>query len=95
MSKRFSDFATSDLIDGSKVKIAEVLDKEIEVIDFKIDNSKLKPNEKCLKLQFMLGSEKHIIFTGSNVLMDQCVKYKAEMPFVTVIKMVNKHYTFS
>jgi len=95
MSKRFYDFATGDLFEGDKVKIADIIDKEIEVIDFRIDDSKLKQDEKCLKLQFIFENEKRIVFTGSNVLMDQCVKYKHELPYLATIKMVNKHYTFS
>lgn len=96
MSKRFSDFATQeDIMDGSKIKIGELIDREIGVVGFKIANSKVKLNEKCLTIQFILEGEKRVVFTGSSVLADQCVKYESEMPFVTVIRMVNKYYTFS
>lgn len=96
MSKRFSDFATQDdVMDGSKIKISELIGREIEVVGFKIANSKVKLNEKCLTIQFILEGEKRVVFTGSSVLADQCVKYESEMPFATVIRMVNKYYTFS
>ena len=96
MSRRFSDFATQDdVMDGNKIKIGELIDKEIEVVGFKIANSKVKPNEKCLTIQFILDGEKRIVFTGSSVLADQCVKYESEMPFTATIKMIHKYYTFS
>lgn len=96
LAKRFSDFASdSAVMDGEKMKIANVVDKEIEVISFKVSDSQYKKNERCLTLQFKLCGEKHVIFTGSNVLIEQCEKYKDEMPFMTVIKQVEKYYTFS
>lgn len=96
MSKRFSDFATQeDVIEGAKIKISELIGKEIEVIGFKLASSKIKRDEQCLTIQFILNGEKRVVFTGSSVLTDQCIKYKSEMPFVTVIKSVSKHYTFS
>jgi hypothetical protein len=96
MSKKFSDFATSDaLLDGKKIKIAEIVDKEIEVIGFMVSDSKIKQNEKCLKLQFYYKEEKHVIFTGSNILINQCVKYEKEMPFIATIKVAGKCFTFS
>lgn len=96
VNKRFSDFASDEsLMDGSKVKIVDVLNKEIEVIAFKICDSKHKIGEKCLKLQFLLDGEKYIIFTGSGVLIEQCNKYRSQMPFIAIIKNVNKYYTFS
>jgi hypothetical protein len=39
-----------------------LIDKEIEVIGFKIGNSKVKPNEKCLTIHIVLDGEKRIIF---------------------------------
>ncbi len=94
--KKFSDFASEgNVIDGSKVKIETILDKEIEVLNYKLSDSKYKPNESCLTIQFKLGKEKHILFTGSCVLIDQCEEYKEEMPFLTTIKKVDKYYTFS
>jgi len=46
-------------------------------------------------LQFEIDNEKHIFFTGSKVLIDQVKKYKDEMPFLTIIKKINKYYTFT
>jgi len=95
--KRFSDFATeSNAITGDKIKMEEVLDKEIEVVGYKISDSKYTKgkNDKVLTLQFNLAGEGRILFTGSNVLMEQIEKYKDEIPFIATIKRVNKFYTF-
>lgn len=96
--KRFSDFATEpSAVTGDKIKIEEVLDKEIEVTGYKISDSKYSKghSDKVLTLQFKLNGENRILFTGSNVLMEQVEKYKDEMPFVATITKVNKFYTFS
>lgn len=96
--KRFSDFATeSSAITGDKIKIEEVLGKEIKIIGFKIGDSKYakKPNGKVLTLQFNLDGVGRILFTGSKVLMEQCEKYESEMPFIAKIEKVNKFYTFN
>jgi len=96
--KRFSDFATeSSAITGDKIKIEEVLDKEIEVIGYKISDSKYAKvkDGKVLTLQFNLDGVGRILFTGSNVLMEQIEKYKDEIPFFAKIIKVNKFYTFS
>lgn len=54
-----------------------------------------KDNDKVLTLQFKLDGENRILFTGSNVLMEQIGKYKDEIPFLTKIEKVNKFYTFT
>lgn len=91
--KKFSDFATgSNTMTGDKLKIEDVLGKEIEVVGYKINESKYPKNgnDKVLTLQFNLDSESRILFTGSNVLMEQVEKYKDEMPFLAKIEKVNK-----
>jgi len=96
--KRFSDFATvNTAIIGDKIKIEDVLGKEIEVIGYKINDSKYKKkdNDKVLTLQFKLNGEDKILFTGSNVLMEQVETYKEELPFLAKIEKVNKFYTFT
>lgn len=96
--KKFSDFARDALpIDGSKMKIEEVLNREISVIGFKIDESKYNRSNspKCLKLQFELDGERHVLFTGSTILCEQIQKYQEEIPFVATIKKIDKYYSFS
>lgn len=96
--KQFSDFAEEvNTLVGDKIKIEEVLGKSIMVIGYKIGDSKYAKTEddKVLTLQFKLDNENRILFSGSKVLLEQCEKYKSEMPFMTKIEKNNKFYTFS
>ena len=97
--KRFSDFADEPpLLDGDKIKIDELLNREILVIGYRVTESKYenkKNSKKCLTLQFDLNGKRHIAFTGSNVLLDQIIKYKDEIPFLATIKKVDRYFTFS
>jgi len=96
--KRFSDFATTNnAVTGDKIKIEDVLGKEIEVIGYKASSSKFPKagNDMVLTLQFNLDGEPRVLFTGSGVLLEQAEKYKDEMPFLAKIEKVNKFYTFT
>ncbi|MFH0995810.1 MAG: hypothetical protein V1844_09980 [Pseudomonadota bacterium] len=96
--KRFSDFATDEKpIDGDKVKIDDILNKEIEITAYRIKNSKFEERHhgKCVTIQFRLDNEQKIFFTGSEVIMNQIEKYKNEIPFVTIIKKKYKYYIFT
>jgi len=97
--KKFSDFATDDgVLTGDKLKLDDVLGKEIIVKGYKISDSKYGKNgedKKVLTLQFELEGINYIIFTGSKVLMDQVEKYKDEIPFITKIEKINNFYSFT
>ncbi len=99
--KRFAEFANEErALEGDKVRIDDALNKEIIVCAFKIGKSKYSKDEtqrKYVTLQIKFNGEEclKVIFTGSEVIADQCEKYKEEMPFATVIKKVNNYYTFS
>lgn len=100
MIKRFSDFAKErTFLDGDKLKIKEVLNREIEVINFRIIESKYGSNNsgKCLNLQFIFKDDnKHyILFTGSEVLISQIEQYQDQIPFAATIINIDKFYTFS
>src|SRR5690606_13026129 len=74
--KRFSDFAKpSSVMTGDKIRISDILGKEIEVIGYKITDSKQKLGTEMLTLQFKIEGEERILFTGSNVLIDQIKEY--------------------
>ena len=95
MPKKFSDFAKEHVpLDGEKLKIEEVLNREITVLAFRIKPSKYK-TEICLTIQFLLTGVKYVTFTGSNVLAEQARMYQAEMPFVSTIKKIDKYFTFT
>lgn len=93
--KKFSDFATGDTaITGDKIKLDNILGKEIVIKGYKISGSKYN-NGKLLTLQFKFDGKEHIIFTGSSVLIEQTEKYKDEIPFITKIEKINKFYSFT
>jgi len=97
--KRFSDFAEEPkALDGDKVPIDSVLNKEIEIVGCRITTSKYNKNKsgKCLTLQFVDDrGDRHVIFTGSDVLVDQMKRYADEMPFVATIRKIDRYYTLT
>lgn len=88
--KKFSDFSKEEIFDGDKISLNDVINKEIEILGYKISESKFKDRE-YMTLHISLDGEKNVIFTGSGVLMDQLNKYKEELPFVTTIRKINKY----
>jgi len=96
--KRFSDFAKGHIpLDGDKLKINDILGKEIEVLAIRIKPSKYqgKGSGSCLTIQFLMQGLRYVTFTGSNVLADQAQQYNGELPFLTTIKKIDKYYTFT
>lgn len=95
--RKFSDFAAEGNLDGDKIKITDVVNREIVVIGYKITTSKFRKSnsDKCLTIQFMLDDRKYILFTGSTILADQLEKYKEEIPFIATIVKIDKFYSFS
>jgi hypothetical protein len=72
--KKFSDLnikVNTRSFEGDKIKISKVLNKEIIIHEFRIEDSKVfkdKGNGKCLYLQISFKDEKHVIFTSSGCL---------------------------
>jgi hypothetical protein len=97
MAKRFSDFAEDDRpLAGEKVKIDSILNQEIMITGYRLNESKFKNNSpRCLTVQFMKDESQHVIFTGSAVLINQLEKYGKEVPFLTVIRKIERYYTLS
>lgn len=100
MMKRFSDFAkTPKVLDGQKVKIESVVDREIKIIGYRIEKSKYTgKSEKCLTVQFEEMDEEgkhYIFFTGSGVLLEQFEEYGEEIPFSATIRKVDKFFTLT
>jgi len=100
---RFSDFADtsiSPILDGKKISLDEVLDREIIVLNYRIKNTKYSDakNPDCLTVQFSFEDkpdDRRVFFSGSSVLMRQLEQYKEKLPFISVIKRIGKYYTFS
>ncbi len=97
--KRFSDFAKDHVpLDGAKLKIDDILNKEIQVTAMRIKPSKYNGNGKgstCLTLQFLMNGERYVAFTGSCVLAEQARIYQSEMPFLATVKKIDKYYTLT
>lgn len=96
--KKFSDFAKDEgVMDGEKTTIDDILNKEITILNYKIKDSQYNKSnsDKYLHLQIQLDDIKYILFTGSNVLIEQMEKYKDEIPFVAIIMKIDKYFTFS
>lgn len=96
--KRFSDFAKDTVLDGDKIRIDDVINQEIEVINFTIKSSRYSRNKsgRYLTLQVITPDERrHVLFTGSDVLIDQLEKYGDEIPFMATIRKINRYYSLS
>lgn len=92
--KKFSEFSDENILDGDKMKIEDVLNVEILIIGSRLSKSKYL-DKRCLTIQFELENKKFVLFTGSDVLINQIEKYKNEIPFSTTIRKINKYYSFT
>ena len=95
---RFSDFAEEQSrLEGDKVKLKNILNKEITVTGYKIRKSNYTKTsgDQYLTLQFEINGEKKIFFTGSGILIEQAEKYADKIPFITTLIKIDKYYTFS
>lgn len=96
--KRFSDFNT-DLqpLDGEKIKIDDILNIEVNVIGYNIRKSKFGKNAsgKCLAMQIEINGDRRVVFTGSDVLIGQLERYGEQIPFLAVVRKIDRFYTLS
>lgn len=98
--KKFSELNIKSTVpmSGEKIKIKHILNVEISVLDFRIDESIYKKNKsgKVLELQIEIEGETKVLFTGSDVLMGQIAQVgKDDFPFSTTIKQVGDYYLFT
>ena len=98
--KRFSEFSKEQTpLEGDKIKIDDIVNKEIIVCGYKTGKSKYQDNEngKYTTIQLKLTEEDKpmVVFTGSAVLCQQLEKYENYMPFRTVIRKFNRYYSFT
>lgn len=96
---RFSDFADEKKrLEGTKIRVADLINKEILLTGYSIDPSKFPTKDggskNRLMLEFVLDGEQHVTFTGSEVLIAQIQKYHDKIPFYTTIKHIDRYYTF-
>lgn len=96
--KRFSDFADpANILDGTKQRIDEILNREIEVIGYRVTRSKYAKNRsgECLTLQYVIDGDRHVVFTGSDVLIGQMKQYGDHLPFLATVRKIDRYYTLS
>ena len=93
---RFRDFAdqSEGPLEGEKKKIAEILNKEMLITNFKIKKSKIKDGNYAT-IQFENGGKKYVIFTASGPLMEQLERYKDKMPYYATIIQKFNYFTMS
>lgn len=85
-----------NLFTGKKIEIDDVLNIEIIVEGFKIEDSKKKHGTKYLTLQIEVEEIKRIVFTGSKNLMDLISQVpKDKFPFKTTIRKNDKRLEFT
>jgi hypothetical protein len=97
--KRFSDFAQDGPLDGDKMRIEEIIGREIIIRNYRIKSSRFQDNSsKYLTIQFSFqGDEKrYIVFTGSAVIADQLERNAdGNMPFFATIRRIGKYFSLT
>ncbi len=90
--KKFSDFGIkpeSTSFIGPSIEIQDILNQEIEVLDYRIEPSKhpKKDGDKCLHLQIRFENQLRVVFSGSIYLqqMIQKVPKPEGFSFITTI----------
>jgi len=100
---KFSQFNIQTTItkgfEGNKIKMLKILNREIIVHHFKIEDSKCfkdKGSGKCLQLQISINNEKHVVFTSSIGLIE-AIKQIPEngFPFTATIIEENERFWFT
>jgi hypothetical protein len=101
---RFSQFSVripDKGFEGPKIKISKILNREIVVHAFRIEDSKVKQfqekgSNKCLHLQISINNEMHIVFTSGVTLIAVIQQISADnFPFTTTIIEENDRYIFT
>jgi len=89
----------SQAFEGDKIKMSKILNREIVVHHFKIEDSKVfkeRGSGKCLCLQISFDNRKHIVFIGATGLIEVIQKVpETGFPFTTTIVEENERYLFT
>lgn len=97
---KFSQFGieppVSNPFIGDKIKMTWILNSEITVTDYSINNSKFGEDDKCLCIQLKFAEKDHIVFTGSKSLLEAIKSVgRDNLPFTTTIIKIGKRFQFS
>jgi len=95
--KKFSDITDDAVLDGDKIRIDDVLNEKVVVLNYAVKVSRYSKNSsgKYLILQIEKKAHRHVIFTGSDVLIDQMEKYGTQLPFEATIRKINRYYSLT
>lgn len=95
----FKDFGIKPKLNsftGDKIKIDRILNTEITVLQYKIQDSTKKPGTKYLTLQIEKSGTRHVVFTSSIVLSEMIQQVPEDkFPFKTTIIKESEHLEFS
>lgn len=81
---------------GDKIKLERVINTEVIIKAYKIEDSIKKPGTKYLTLQIIRNREENVIFTGSNNLIYMIEQVPEDkFPFKTTIIKENQQYQFT
>jgi len=88
-------------LEGDKIKMSRILNREIVVDHFQLEDSKVKTFQekgtgKCLHLQISFNNQKHVVFTSSTGLIEVIQKIpESGFPFRTTIIEENDRFKFT
>ncbi|MDD4453684.1 MAG: hypothetical protein PHZ06_12745, partial [Proteiniphilum sp.] len=82
-------------LDGEKMSINAVINKEILITGFKVGRSKYKEDSDYITVQFILENTRHVFFTGSQIIAEQLRKYEDKIPFEATLQKINRYYTLT
>jgi hypothetical protein len=98
----FSQFnikSESKSFEGDKIKMSRILNREIVVHAYKIEDSKVfkeRGTGKCLHLQISFDNVKHVVFTGASGLIEVIQQIPENgFPFSTTIIEENEKFKFT
>lgn len=81
---------------GDKMSIDNLLNREIKILEYKVEESNKRPGTKCLHLQFEINGIKYVSFLGSKRLIETIEQVpKNAFPLETTIVRQNKFLQFT
>lgn len=99
--KKFNEFKLKPVVNGfvgEKIDINRILNKEIIVEKYKVEDSKYKDKayKKCLVMQIKVDNTQRVIFIGARVLIETISQLEEDdFPFKTTIVRVNNYFEFT
>lgn len=101
ITKRDNDMDLSQLIgkkierpfEGDNIKIEQIVDREIEILDYTIRPSEKKPGTLYLKMQIRFEGKKRFVGGGYQFLCEVLQQIeKSHLPFTTIIRNKRGYY---